>query len=128
MGMVKSFPKTFDPEVDVLVRLMNRVAGVFPASSCGGHPNSGKNQCPEGEFFIIIRIENSEFLAYLKEITEGVIELEYSPVHETWCMSGFNGAIQVLEEVALQWTGWFGEKPTSDWVIFKSYCGEGVRL
>jgi len=81
-----------DAPVKSFVMKLNRIKGVYPASSCGGHDNPGGSRQPKGEFFVIMRIWNGKFMERLMELykeNESFCGFRYHPIHETWCLSGF---------------------------------------
>ena len=126
------YSKTFDSEVDVLVRLLNRIKGVYPASSCGGHDVvMDEHQCPSGEFFIILSIENGAFLNYLEDLyhDEYLLCLEFNPLYETWCMASLTDLIPYFELIMVaDAEEKFGFKPKPEWTIFRSYAKKGVKM
>lgn len=60
-----------DPNIRGLVAALNSFLGVATIGSCGGHPNPGPGQWPEGRWYVLFMVEYSdagwfalEFLAW----------------------------------------------------------------
>ena len=130
----------FDTEIADTVKLLNKIEGVYPASSCGGHENpknSGiKIQCPLGCFYIILQIKNEEFFNILNETIafynedEPLIEFEYNPLYKTWWIGSSNvfkdDVLIPLAESYLKETKKY--KPKDDWDMYSSYCQKPIRI
>lgn len=112
-----------DKPVESLVRKMNRIKGVYPRSSCGGHKNPKGSRCPTDEFFIIMNIENKDFLKKFKRLTSQWkcnSIFEYHPIHETWCLNGTHDVKDLLYE---PWIECYLDsedtnKPVEEWDMF----------
>ena len=52
--------REIDLNVRKIVRQMNEFPGTQTVASCGGHPNPGPGQNPEGMWDVIFRVEHSE--------------------------------------------------------------------
>ena len=67
-----------DPSIRELVRALNAFPGVTTIGSCGGHPDPGPGQWPEGSWYIKMKFDQNE---------DGWMALEFTPVRH-W-RSGF---------------------------------------
>jgi hypothetical protein len=125
----RKYPKTFDPQVDILVRILNRVLGVYTISSCEGH-KEGDNTCAEwGTFYINMKIDNANFAGFLQDIFNdgGGIFFEYNSKYNTWKLAGDNSALPALEGWGLEWGAEFGMKPIEEWCIFYNADQTGIK-
>ncbi|HPE06167.1 MAG TPA: hypothetical protein PLW50_00400 [Smithellaceae bacterium] len=115
-----------DKSIASFVKTLNKVDGVYPASSCGGHKKPRGSQQPLGSFFVIMIIKNKQFLEELQELIsygESVASLEYNDMYETWALGS---TIYLKDEVFEPWLEGYlletGEyKPESEWDVFYSY-------
>jgi tRNA(Phe) wybutosine-synthesizing methylase Tyw3 len=86
-----------DEPIISFVKVLNRVEGVYPASSCGGHERpKGKREmsrykCEAGTFSVIMKIRNPKFLKELQNLVERHRDkslFEYNPFYKKWRLSG----------------------------------------
>jgi hypothetical protein len=115
-----------DRNIKSFVMKLNRIKGVYPASSCGGHAVPSGSKQPEGEFFVIMNVWNFEFLRRLFMIqneNESYCHIEYHPLHETWCLYGFTLMIDWdLEPLVDEYiSNPSNLKQKSEWKKFYSY-------
>ena len=89
----------FDKNVSSFVKTLNKIKGVYPASSCGGHKKVVGSRCSIGEFWVIMSIKNDDFLKHIQEIINfyndndvGVwlCSFEYNALHEMWCLHSYH--------------------------------------
>jgi hypothetical protein len=116
-----------DKSIASFVKTLNKVDGVYPASSCGGHKKPKGSQQPLGSFFVIMRIKNQNFLQQLQSLVSfygyPLADLEYNDLHETWALTGF---VKMKDEVFEPWLEDYlletnEYKPKNQWDIFHSY-------
>ncbi len=116
-----------DSTVKSFVMKLNRIKGIYPASSCGGHDKPKGSRQPRGEFFVIMKIWNPNFLKGIIDLCEELEDfcrLEYSDLHESWCLAGFVEAKDIAFEPFVDefLSDVENTKPQGEWEIFYSYC------
>ena len=90
-----------DEPIISFVKALNKVEGVYPASSCGGHERpKGKREmsrykCEAGTFSVIMKIRNPKFLKELQKLVEKHRDkslFEFHPVYKKWRLAGTHDA------------------------------------
>lgn len=98
-----------DENVAGLVRALNRLPAVHTASSCGGHPDPGRGQVPDGEFYVDMYVDPTPAAFRSLELiawTDPVPEDDYQPADAPrFNLRGRNGyppekLAQIIEEIA----------------------------
>ena len=120
----------FDKNVSSFVKTLNKIKGVYPASSCGGHKKVKGSRCAIGEFWVILRIKNEDFLQHLQEIVRfyndsdvQLCSFDYNPMYETWCLHSFNDMkLEVFEPFINDYAQYDENiKPKEQWKVYWSY-------
>jgi hypothetical protein len=116
-----------DKSIASFVRTLNKVDGVYPASSCGGHKKPRGSQRRLGEFFVIMAIHNKKFLEQLQDLVSELeyplADMEYNSLFGTWALSSY---IDLKDEFFEPWLEDYlletnEYKPENKWDIFHSY-------
>jgi hypothetical protein len=71
-----------DPSIRELVRALNAFPGVTTIGSCGGHPDPGPSQWPEGSWYVKMKFDQTEEGWMALEFLAWAINRDYSSVHK----------------------------------------------
>lgn len=127
-----------DKPIASLVRKLNKIDGVYPRSSCGGHKNPKGSRSPIWGFFVIMNISNTDFLEkfynFLSDSYEDYddyqIVFKYSKLYGTWLLHGEHSMKELLYEPWIEnYIKTCGNlKPQSEWNMFKQIEGHTIQI